>query len=114
MKRICLSCLLLLLAVPCAVRAQQTSGYPVSGRVIDRLTRQPVAYASVVVQGEEQRGASTDSTGRFVIERVRPGIQRFVASSVGYKGYVSPEFLVSAATPSWRSSSRRMPRRSRP
>ena len=99
MKRICLSCLLLLLAVPCAVRAQQTSGYPVSGRVIDRLTRQPVAYASVVVQGEEQRGASTDSTGRFVIERVRPGIQRFVASSVGYKGYVSPEFLVSAATP---------------
>ena len=71
MKRICLSCLLLLLAVPCAVRAQQTSGYP----------------------------ASTDSTGRFVIERVRPGIQRFVASSVGYKGYVSPEFLVSAATP---------------
>lgn len=39
MKRICLSCLLLLLAVPCAVRAQQTSGYPVSGRVIDRLTR---------------------------------------------------------------------------
>lgn len=99
MKWICLSCLLLLLAVPCAVRAQQTSGYPVSGRVIDRLTRQPVAYASVVVQGEEQRGASTDSTGRFVIERVRPGIQRFVASSVGYKGYVSPEFLVSAATP---------------
>ena len=99
MKRICLSCLLLLLAVPCAVWAQQTSGYPVSGRVIDRLTRQPVAYASVVVQGEEQRGASTDSTGRFVIERVRPGIQRFVASSVGYKGYVSPEFLVSAATP---------------
>lgn len=114
MKRICLSCLLLLLAVPCAVRAQQTSEYPVSGRVIDRLTRQPVAYASVVVQGEEQRGASTDSTGRFVIERVRPGIQRFVAPRSDTRAMSAPSSSFRPPRPSWRSSSRRMPRRSRP
>ena len=48
------------LAAAFAVRAQGGT-YPVSGRVIDRLSRRPVAYAAVVLAGQEQKGASTDS-----------------------------------------------------
>lgn len=72
------------LAAAFAVRAQGGT-YPVSGRVIDRLSRRPVAYAAVVLAGQEQKGASTDSLGRFRIERVKPGIWRLAVSSVGYK-----------------------------
>lgn len=86
-----------LLAAP-AARAQ-TASYPISGRVIDRLTRQPVAYAAVVLAGEEQRGTSTDSLGLFRLERVRPGIWRLAVSSVGYQSLLTPEYLVSASTP---------------
>ena len=86
------------LCLASAVRAQG-GAYAVSGRVIDRLTRRPGAYAAVVPGGQEQRGASTDSLGRFRLERVRAGIFRLSASSVGYKTVVTPEYLVSAATP---------------
>lgn len=49
------------------------------------MSRRPVAYAAVVLAGQEQKGASTDSLGRFRIERVKPGIWRLAVSSVGYK-----------------------------
>ena len=86
------------LAAAFAVRAQGGT-YPVSGRVIDRLSRRPVAYAAVVLAGQERKGASTDSLGRFRIERVEPGIWRLAVSSVGYKSVTTPEYMVSAATP---------------
>lgn len=74
-------------------------GYPVRGRVIDRNSRQPVPYASVVVSDAGNKGASTDSAGMFTIERVEPGIRRFVVSSLGYRTFLTSEYLVSAATP---------------
>ena len=93
-------CLAVLLCAAAGVWAQQrVAGYPVSGRVIDRLTREPVPYAAVVVAGQEQHGASTDSLGRFRIERVQPGISRLQVSSVGYRTTFTPEYLVSASTP---------------
>ena len=88
-----------LLACTRAAAGTPESGYPVNGRVIDRLTRRPVAYAAVVPVGQEQQGVSTDSAGRFTLRRVRPGIHRLSASSVGYKSVVTPEYIVSAATP---------------
>lgn len=86
------------LAAAFAVRAQGGT-YPVSGRVIDRLSRRPVAYAAVVLAGQEQKGASTDSLGRFRIERVKPGIWRLAVSSVGYKSLTTPEYMVSPPRP---------------
>lgn len=59
----------------------------------------PVAYAAVVLDGQGDKGASTDSTGRFAIERVRPGIYRLAASCIGYRNTLTPEYVVSAATP---------------
>ena len=48
--------------------------YSVRGKVIDRQSRQPVAYANVFVAGIPGKGASTDSLGTFKIEQVPPGI----------------------------------------
>lgn len=97
MKRLSLFGLLLLL--PLAGALAQSNLYPVSGRVIDRLTRRPVPYAAVVLAGQERTGTSTDSLGRFRLEHVRPGIWRLTVSSVGYKSTTTPEYMVSAATP---------------
>lgn len=69
------------------------------GRVIDRISRQPVAYAAVVIAGQGNKGASTDSAGMFTIERVEPGIFHLVVSSLGYKTGITPEYIVSASTP---------------
>ena len=73
--------------------------YPIRGRVIDRLKRRGVAYAAVVIVGQGTKGASADAEGEFVIEGVAPGIYRLEASMLGYKTTVTPEYLVSAATP---------------
>ena len=57
--------------------AARTDGYAVSGRVIDRITREGIAYAAVVIVGVEGSGTSADSTGAFTIYGVRPGIVQF-------------------------------------
>ena len=93
-----LLCTLLLVLLHAPLHAEPER-YPLRGRVIDRLTRQPVAYASVVVFGQNTLGASADSTGLFTIPRVPPGICRLSISSVGYESALSPEYLVSAGTP---------------
>lgn len=77
----------------------QTASYPICGKVIDRYTRQGVPYANVVVEGKAGIGAATDSTGIFLIPEVSPGICRLVASSLGYKGRVTSEYIISAGTP---------------
>ena len=60
--------LLLLLSIGCCLAGFAAESYTLRGRVIDRLTRRPVAYAAVVLDGQGDKGASTDSTGRFAIE----------------------------------------------
>ena len=76
-----------------------TVNYSVRGKFIDKQSRQPVAYANVVVTGIPGKGASTDSLGIFHIEQVPPGIYRFEATLIGYKSAVTSEYLVSASTP---------------
>lgn len=76
-----------------------TVDYPVHGKIIDKQSRQPVAYANVVVVGIPGKGASTDSLGMFRIEQIPPGIYRFAATLIGYKSAVTPEYVVSASTP---------------
>ncbi len=74
-------------------------GYTLRGRVIDRMTRQGVPYAAVVVVGREQYGEATDSVGGFTLRNVPPGICRLGVSCVGYKTALSSEQIVSARTP---------------
>ncbi len=74
--------------------------YSVHGKVIDKQSRRPVAYANVFVTGIPGKGASTDSLGIFRIEQIPPGIYRFEASCIGYRTVSTPEYIVSASTPS--------------
>ncbi len=74
--------------------------YSVHGKVIDKQSRRPVAYANVFVTGIPGKGASTDSLGVFRIEQIPPGIYRFEASCIGYRTVSTPEYIVSASTPS--------------
>ena len=76
-----------------------SASYTVRGKVIDKNSREPVAYANVMVAGIPGKGASSDSLGRFIIEQVPPGIYRFEASSIGYTTALTPEYIVSASTP---------------
>ena len=81
-----------------AAPQQRNMSYPVSGKVIDKKSRQPVAYANVFVNGLPGKGASTDSLGMFRIEQVPPGIYCLQASCIGYLTVLTPEYIVSAST----------------
>lgn len=73
--------------------------FTVNGRVISSITREPVEYATVYIKGEKSLYAIADSLGKFSIADVPAGIYRIEASSVGYLSAVSPEYIISAATP---------------
>lgn len=90
--------MLLFCIVPTVATATATT-YPVRGKVIDKNSRKPVAYANVTVTGLPGKGASTDSLGVFRIQQVPPGIYRFEATCIGYVTVSSPEYIVSASTP---------------
>lgn len=97
MKRfLSLVCLLFLF-----VAAAYSQGYTIKGRVIDRLSRQPIEYANVLVVGGNNNGvgAATDMDGKFVIEKVKPGICQLSVSYLGYKSVVTPDYIISATTP---------------
>lgn len=81
------------------VMNSQTIGYPVNGRVIDRLSREGVPYAAVVVVGNESVGVMTDSTGYFSFEKMKPGIISFSAIQLGYLTAVTPDYIISPQTP---------------
>ena len=73
--------------------------FDIRGRVISATSRYGIPYAAVVVDGNYTKGAATDSLGYFVIEKVKGGVARFEASSVGYTTTVTPEYIISAFTP---------------
>lgn len=93
-----------LLAVVAAMTAfsrayAQTESYPVSGRVIDKLTREGIPYAAVIIVGVEGSGILADSTGVFTLENVKPGISQFSAIQLGYRTAVTPEYRITPYTP---------------
>lgn len=81
------------------VASARTDGYTVRGKVIDRITREGIPYAAVVIVGVDGYGVSSDSTGVFVLENVRPGINSFSAIQLGYRTAVTPEYKITPYTP---------------
>ena len=86
-------------AFPAFLASAQSGGYPVKGRVIDRVTREPVHYAAVIIVGVEGSGVLADSTGVFLLENVSPGISQFSAIQLGYRTVVTPEYKINPYTP---------------
>ena len=84
---------------PSDAQPEAVQGYNVSGRIIDRLTRESIPYAAVVIVGVEGSGTLSDSTGVFTLENVRPGIVQFSAIQLGYRTVVTPEYKITPYTP---------------
>ncbi|MCG8474284.1 MAG: TonB-dependent receptor [Cytophagales bacterium] len=68
------------------------------GKVSQALTNDPVAFASVAVEGESA-GAITDEQGGFEITGLEPGLYNVIVSSVGYASQTVFEVEVSIARP---------------
>ena len=86
-------------ATSAAYMSAQTKGYAVSGKVIDRQTREGIPFAAVIVVGVEGSGVLADSTGVFSIPDVKPGISQFSAIQLGYRTVVTPEYKITPYTP---------------
>ena len=100
MKRLILMLAVVIqMASPAADTVAQTQGYPVNGKVIDRLTREGVPYAAVIIVGVEGSGVLADSTGVFSLPDVKPGISQFSAIQLGYRTVVTPEYKITPYTP---------------
>ena len=98
MKRLVLF-LAVVLAAAAHDAAAQSDGYTVTGRVIDRASREGIPYAAVVIVGVEGSGVAADSTGTFRLEKVKPGILQFSAIQLGYRTVVTPEYRITPYTP---------------
>jgi outer membrane receptor for ferrienterochelin and colicin len=73
--------------------------YDLSGRVIDKTTRAGIAEATVGLFGVNGKVAATDSTGRFTLKAVEPGIYRISVSCIGYSNLLSAEYIVGPQMP---------------
>ncbi len=98
MKRLVFFAALLSAIVSYDVAAQSVT-YSVSGRVIDRQTREGIPYAAVIIVGVEGSGILADSLGIFNLQNVKPGINQFSAIQLGYRTVVTPEYQVTPYTP---------------
>lgn len=65
----------------------------IKGRVIETVTRKPVAFANVIVEGTAT-GSTTDVEGYFLISNVLPGYVRLVVSYLSYKTKITEEVFV--------------------
>ncbi|MDZ7346820.1 MAG: TonB-dependent receptor plug domain-containing protein, partial [candidate division KSB1 bacterium] len=72
--------------------AQQTFG-TISGRVTDAKTGLPLPGANVVVIGTIY-GASTDADGRYVVQKLPPGIYSLRISMMGYRSMQATDVRV--------------------
>ena len=102
MKRLAFLAAILAAALPAIFADAQTrslQGYNVSGRVIDRLTRESIPYAAIVIVGVDGSGTLADSTGVFVLNNVKPGIVQLSAIQLGYRTVVTPEYKITPYTP---------------
>ena len=88
---------LLLLFLGLALITNAQSG-TIRGRVFDRLTNNPLDYATIRIQNQPY-GTFSDSTGRFEIKNLPPGLYNVELTYTGYKTQLLPEIEVTNAKP---------------
>lgn len=64
------------------------------GEVVDKLTRQPIPSANVLLENTNF-GAATDVNGDFKIENIPIGRYQIRVSSIGYQTLINPDIVVS-------------------
>jgi hypothetical protein len=69
----------------------------IHGRIIDKDTRAPISYATIVIeQLQPTVGTVADTLGYFTLKKVPIGRYNIVISCIGYDPYVIPELLVTS------------------
>ncbi len=76
--------LLLLLGLSLPLLAQKPNKSTLRGNVFDKETAQPIAFATIQVDGPEQRGTTTDINGFFSIADLQPGSYKVKITYLGY------------------------------
>ena len=71
----------------------------VKGRVYNHKNNEPIPFTNIIIDGNPTQGATTDIDGNYIIKNVKPGYIRLVATSVGFKKFISEDFLVTNAHP---------------
>jgi len=66
----------------------------VSGRIIDKVTNAPIAFANVIVDNT-LLGSTSDIDGKFTITKVPAGYVQLMSTYVGYKPVRSRDIFVS-------------------
>src|SRR5512138_1538568 len=69
----------------------------IKGRVFNHKNNDPLPFVNLIIDGKPTQGATTDIDGNFLIDQVEPGYVRLVATYVGFKKFVSEDFLVTRA-----------------
>ncbi|NUM44637.1 MAG: TonB-dependent receptor, partial [Anaerolineales bacterium] len=81
--------LLALLLLPAVLFAQKSQKGTVRGNVYDKATAQPVAFATVQIEGAAM-GTATDVNGFFSIANVVPGAYNLKITYLGYQDFSVP------------------------
>lgn len=76
----------------------QTETSSIYGRILDRITQQPVIGANVIIL-ETNFGAATDTNGNYTIENIPPGTYQLRASSVGFSSITKTSVILMSAKP---------------
>ena len=95
MKSLSLTIILLFNSISFA----QENSVNIYGKVIDKLTKQPLPGANVLVLNTNL-GASTDLSGKFEIKNLAPGEYLLRASIIGYKSVTKSGIMVMSGFPS--------------
>jgi len=65
----------------------------ITGKVIDKSTKQPIQYVNVLVVGTKF-GSVTDSTGKYTIYGIGENIYQLKYSFIGYISHIESEIRV--------------------
>lgn len=66
----------------------------IKGRIYNHKNNEPIPFVNIIIDGKPTQGATTDIDGNYTITKVAPGYTRLVATAVGFKKFVSDDFLV--------------------
>ena len=76
----------------------QDSRQTISGSIVDELTQEPLAFATISIQGSDPLiGTTTDIDGGYLLEDVPLGRVTLEVAYIGYETLLVPEVLVTSA-----------------
>lgn len=71
----------------------------IKGKVTNHKNNEPIPFTNIIIDGKPTQGTTSDIDGNFTITNVTPGYAKLVATSVGFKKFITEDFLVTKAYP---------------